>query len=186
MYCSTIVQTVAKRIKIYVYYTIWRYNWSVHSIRCRPYYHEYTGSLSNSEVKRGKARLVLGSGTAWEPLRVLTAFYHHLSYWGLFLNPLLRSLRYSQPFKDIKEFGFPSGFPSVKIGTIQRRLAWPLRKDDTHKSRSVTNFFLLFTFMDYIFNINISCICIVHSFNPKKPQNLFFAVLTLVNFRTKF
>ena len=24
---------------------------------------------------------------------------------------------------------------SVKIGTMQRRLAWPLRKDDTHKSR---------------------------------------------------
>ena len=33
--------------------------------------------------------------------------------------------------------------PSVKIGTIQRRLAWPLRKDDTHKSRSVVKFFLL-------------------------------------------
>ena len=31
---------------------------------------------------------------------------------------------------------------SVKIGTIQRRLAWPLRKDDTHKSRSVTNFYI--------------------------------------------
>ena len=29
---------------------------------------------------------------------------------------------------------------SVKIGTIQRRLAWPLRKDDTHKSRSETSF----------------------------------------------
>ena len=28
---------------------------------------------------------------------------------------------------------------SVNIGTIQRRLAWPLRKDDTHKSRSVNN-----------------------------------------------
>ena len=26
---------------------------------------------------------------------------------------------------------------SVKLGTIQRILAWPLRKDDTHKSRSV-------------------------------------------------
>ena len=26
---------------------------------------------------------------------------------------------------------------SVKIGTIQMILAWPLRKDDTHKSRSV-------------------------------------------------
>ena len=33
---------------------------------------------------------------------------------------------------------------SVKIGTIQRRLAWPLRKDDTHKSRSVTNFLIFF------------------------------------------
>ena len=30
---------------------------------------------------------------------------------------------------------------SVEIGTTQRRLAWPLRKDDTHKSRNVTNFF---------------------------------------------
>ena len=33
---------------------------------------------------------------------------------------------------------------SDNIGTIQRRLAWPLRKDDTHKSRSV-NIFLIFT-----------------------------------------
>ena len=29
---------------------------------------------------------------------------------------------------------------SDKIGTIQRRLAWPLRKDDTHKSRNVPSF----------------------------------------------
>ena len=29
---------------------------------------------------------------------------------------------------------------SVNIGTIQRRLAWPLRKDDTHTSRSVNNY----------------------------------------------
>ena len=28
-----------------------------------------------------------------------------------------------------------------KIGTIQRRLAWPLRKDDTHKSRTYHFFF---------------------------------------------
>ena len=27
--------------------------------------------------------------------------------------------------------------PSDKIGTTQRRLAWPLRRNDTHKSRSV-------------------------------------------------
>ena len=31
---------------------------------------------------------------------------------------------------------------SVKIGTIQRRLAWPLRKDDTAKIEMVSNFFL--------------------------------------------
>nr|PNR39313.1 hypothetical protein PHYPA_019591 [Physcomitrium patens]PNR39314.1 hypothetical protein PHYPA_019592 [Physcomitrium patens] len=33
---------------------------------------------------------------------------------------------------------------SDKIGTIQRRLAWPLRKDDTHKSRNGPNFFQSF------------------------------------------
>ena len=31
--------------------------------------------------------------------------------------------------------------PSVNIGTMQRRLAWPLRKDDAHKSRSVDKLF---------------------------------------------
>jgi hypothetical protein len=40
---------------------------------------------------------------------------------------------------------------SVKIGTIQRRLAWPLRKDDTLKSRSVYPFFSLFAFLDLFF-----------------------------------
>ena len=33
---------------------------------------------------------------------------------------------------------------SVKIGTIQRRLAWPLRKDDTHKSRSVKTYLSIY------------------------------------------
>ena len=42
--------------------------------RCRPYRVECTGSLLTSEVKRRRARLVLGWGTAWEHLRVLTAF----------------------------------------------------------------------------------------------------------------
>ena len=115
-------------------------------IRCRPYYHEHTGSLSNSEVKRGKARLVLGSGTAWEPLRVLTAFGPLvLILMSNSAKPSLdRSRLYHCPCPNSRCYrirGFPSGFPSVKIGTIQRRLAWPLRKDDTHKSRSVTNFF---------------------------------------------
>ena len=41
---------------------------------------------------------------------------------------------------------------SVNVGTIQRRLAWPLRKDDTHTSRSlhIYVFFLIF-FSFYFF-----------------------------------
>ena len=39
----------------------------------------------------------------------------------------------------------PRGNPKTltKFGTIQRRLAWPLRKDDTHKSRKRSIFFPL-------------------------------------------
>ena len=33
---------------------------------------------------------------------------------------------------------------SDKIGTIQRRLAWPLRKDDTHSTRNGSKLFWLF------------------------------------------
>ena len=40
----------------------------------RPYRVECTGSLLTSEVKRRRARLVLGWGTAREDLRVLSAF----------------------------------------------------------------------------------------------------------------
>ena len=45
-----------------------------HCICWRPYHVECTGSLLTSEVKRHRARLVLGWGTAWEDLRVLSAF----------------------------------------------------------------------------------------------------------------
>ena len=42
--------------------------------RRRLYRVECTGSLSTSEVKQHRARLVLGWRTAWEDLRVLSAF----------------------------------------------------------------------------------------------------------------
>ena len=45
-----------------------------HPSRWRPYRVECTGSLLTSEVKRRRARLVLGWGTAREDLRVLLAF----------------------------------------------------------------------------------------------------------------
>ncbi|KAL6273144.1 hypothetical protein ACE6H2_023836 [Prunus campanulata] len=53
----------------------------------------------------------------------------------------------------------PSG-TSDKIGTIQRRLAWPLRKDDTHKSRNGPNFFALFCQLFFALFNNVS-------YNPK-------------------
>ena len=46
--------------------------------RRRPYRVECTGSLPTSEVKRRRARLVLGWGTVWEHPRVLSAFDWHL------------------------------------------------------------------------------------------------------------
>ena len=53
-----------------------------HRYRWRPYHVECTGSLLTSEVKQRRARSVLGWGTAWEDLRVLSAFlpsfvWHH-------------------------------------------------------------------------------------------------------------
>ncbi|KAK8831557.1 hypothetical protein WA577_000640, partial [Blastocystis sp. JDR] len=41
------------------------------------------------------------------------------------------------------------GWSSVKIGTIQRRLAWSLRKDDTHTLRKYHDFL---TLMPYLVN----------------------------------
>ena len=66
--------------------------------RWRPYRVEYTGSLPTSEVKRRRARLVLGWGTAWEHLRVLSAFpFFPKNVWVLnfsgFKNGLLRTRR---------------------------------------------------------------------------------------------
>ena len=46
---------------------------------------------------------------------------------------------------------------SDKIGTIQRRLAWPLRKDDTHKSRSVPSFLPHLEVSD---DCGVECVCV--------------------------
>ena len=44
------------------------------------------------------------------------------------------------PVHGFASFGLDSLWGScVTIGTIQRQIAWPLRKDDTHTSRSVNN-----------------------------------------------
>ena len=68
----------------------------------------------------------------FDGLLIAIGFAHS---WNSFRNPvrLLDAFRLSDSLRG----------SSVKIGTIQRRLAWPLRKDDTHKSRSVNNFFVM-------------------------------------------
>ena len=76
---------------------------------------------------------------------VVVAVSHALciALWS-FLPVLLRHPMYLAPVhlagSQAQHMLDPLRRSSVKIGTIQRRLAWPLRKDDTHKSRSVTNF----------------------------------------------
>jgi len=53
-----------------------------------------------------------------------------------------RKIEYKLAFPTIHVLDLPQGMdPSVKIGTIQRRLAWPLRKDDT-QNREDTPLFL--------------------------------------------
>ena len=77
---------------------------------------------------------------------LLDSFCFLIGYLFNFLSsPSWKSYRYSEIVPHTSDFTLLSLDPlrrsSVKIGTIQRRLAWPLRKDDTHKSRSVTIFF---------------------------------------------
>ena len=61
--------------------------------------------------------------------------------YGFFVLPLFwsrNSIGYHHLAVEIPGRSFqvePRKRSSAKIGTIQRRLAWPLRKDDTHKSR---------------------------------------------------
>ena len=56
-------------------------------------------------------------------------------------------------------FSVPFGVTYEKIGTIQRRLAWPLHKDDTlsRSGRStdlnIYLFLLLFNFIDFVYAV---------------------------------
>ena len=97
--------------------------------RCcqRPYFVEYTRSHPNSEVKRRKARSVLGWGTAREALRVLLAFFLRFSmpfiFWSemfqiLYMftsyhsprTPLENSFLVNQPLPTLAPLGFLGGF----------------------------------------------------------------------------
>ena len=81
-----------------------------HCICWRPYRVECAGSLLTSEVKRHRARLVLGGAAAWKDLRVLLAFVFGLIAFRLDLGV---------------GAAFPSvcGFAGLRVCASQTRLA---------------------------------------------------------------
>jgi len=67
-------------------------------------------------------------------------------------------------------------YPSVKIGTIQRRLAWPLRKDDTQNREDISLFFCYpFLCFPYLFTLCF-CFTIPKSWDPATSLSLSSAV----------
>ena len=88
------------------------------SYRWRPYRVECTGSLPTSEVKRRRARLVLGWGTAREDLRVLPAF---VQFWAV-IPTHVRSLpvRLQEPGNAHCEYNAAAGI--LSLAAIPRRM----------------------------------------------------------------
>ena len=72
--CCAIAMIASPHQLLFMCHTFPLIAWVYH--RRRPYRVECTGSLLTSEVKQRRARSVLGWGTAWEDLRVLSAFVH--------------------------------------------------------------------------------------------------------------
>ena len=78
-------------------------------------------------------------------MHTLTHPCHAMERWihSICISHIDRLIRFLGLYKSAENgYGFVPSGTSDKIGTIQRRLAWPLRKDDTHKSRNGPNFFL--------------------------------------------
>ena len=65
--------------------------------------------------------------------------YDSLTIGSYIGNPTILTRESNNPCKGIQQGSLRGS--SVTIGTIQTILAWHLRKDDTHKSRSVNTQF---------------------------------------------
>jgi hypothetical protein len=94
-------------------------------IRRRPYRVECTGSLLTSEVKRRRAPLVLGWGTAREVVTVLSAIYILCTQ----KNLVLKWVPYTQV-----AIGFPNGISllHIKSDTRTSRASHPASQPDLH------------------------------------------------------
>ena len=74
---------------------------------------------------------------------IIVIYYYKYEYVYVYINKYIYIYIYIKLCMKSEAGGRDSlRGSSVKIGTIQRRLAWPLRKDDTHKSRSVNNLYM--------------------------------------------
>ena len=65
----------------------------------------------------------------------------------------------------------PYGGSSVKTGTMQRILAWPLREDDAHKSRSVNNLLL---------SLEVLLLCMSNSFSQQQLSHILRIIVVCV------
>ena len=96
---------------------------------------EHVRSRPISETKHVWANSVLRSGTTRESLviYVFIFFRENQPHTSISLPPINR-------IRGSCSNWWNASASSVKIGTIQRRLAWPLRKDDTAKIENVSLF----------------------------------------------
>jgi hypothetical protein len=110
------------------------------SIRRRPYRVLCTGSLLTSEIKRRRAQLVLGWGTAREDVRVRRLFI----YFSVHINNvLLKWVPYTQG-----AFGFPNGVSlrHIKSDTRTNRASRPASQPDLQFQPISPNFFQFLPF----------------------------------------
>ena len=109
------------------------------SILAGGYLNRYTGRWSRGMILRsGRRGRGFDSRTAPDIYFFLFFFFCTKPYCGVLRVP-------AGKIRNVRMRSEPRKRSSAKIGTIQRRLAWPLRKDDTHKSR-MYHFLLLRVF----------------------------------------
>jgi hypothetical protein len=106
--------------------------YAIEQVNLNAHYFSYT--KANQAISSALESLYIGCKT--QQLEV-----HQLLYFSLRQGKCKKLSIYTK--QSIKVIDSPES--SVKIGTIQRRLAWSQRMDDTHNSRrSITLFFALF------------------------------------------
>ena len=110
---------------------------------------EQNAFAKNCKVRRGGGACARGCSSNGRVCFAIVTLLLHF-FFGMQKDPRSRSRTSDLEISIASSYSYAdsgallghasmSGVKAVsydKIGTIQRRLAWPLRKDDTHKSRT--------------------------------------------------